>query len=399
MRFRDLCVVSIGLTPLVAFSAGAAPPGPCQVDFEGLDAGTVVTELSKNNGINGCNENGSIAVTSQNVIFSSEAAIIFDGDCPVIPDPFSDCDFNDRDIASPHEDFGGPGRGIGGAAGSPYENDTALGKVLVLAKDKVDTNGDGLVDDPDDADVPGYYNFDFSGVSNNGVTINAVMFQDIDFDEGENPAEVTFTVPGSPPSMITQEDTQDGGVVTIPLIGLSGVTEMKVAVKGSSAFAGFIYDEPKAPRACWATFGGFDSAFVGPEGQKIASFGGNVGPPPSGHLNIVKHETGEHLKIADVEVESCVVDDVICANSGDNSPGQPGGNKGFDINVLNFVGTGDLDGVVVDISGSLIDCGEPGGKKGNDADYFEVNVNGSEFVSDRLGGGNIQLHPPVGKPQ
>jgi hypothetical protein len=399
MRFRDLCVVSIGLTPLVAFSASAAPPGPCHVDFEGLDAGTVVTELSKNNGINGCNEKGSIAVTSQNVRFSTEAAIIFDADCPVIPDPFSDCDHADRDIASPHEDFGGPGRGIGGAEGSPWENNTALGKVLVLAKDKVDSNNDGLVDDPDDADDPGYYNFDFTGVSSNGVTINAVTFQDIDFDEGESPAQVTFTVPGSPPSTISQVDTEDGGVATIPVIGLSGVTQMMVEVKGSSAFAGFIYDEPKAPRACWATFGGFDSAFVGPEGQKIASFGGNVGPPPSGHLNIVKHETGEHLKIADVEVESCVVDDQICANSGDNSPGQPGGKKGFDINVLNFVGTGDLDGVAVDISGSLIDCGEPGGKKGNDADYFEVNVNGNEFVSDRLGGGNIQLHPPVGKPQ
>jgi hypothetical protein len=43
-----------------------------------------------------------------------------------------------------------------------------------------------------------------------------------------------------------------------------------------------------------------------------------------------------------------------------------------------------------------VDCGEPGGKKGNDADLFEVLVNGVVFVSDRLGGGNIQLHPPVG---
>jgi hypothetical protein len=81
-----------------------------------------------------------------------------------------------------------------------------------------------------------------------------------------------------------------------------------------------------------------------------------------------------------------------------DSPGQPGGKKGFDINVLNFVGTGDLDGVAVDVNGSLVDCGEPGGKKGNDADLFEVFVNGVPFVSDRLGGGNIQLHPPVGEP-
>jgi hypothetical protein len=273
-----------------------------------------------------------------------------------------------------------------------------LSRSLILAKDKIDTNNDGLIDDPDDADEPGYYIFDFADVNPNGVTINSVMFQDIDFDEGESPATVTFTVAGGPTSSIVQEDTQNGGVVTIPVIGLTEVTSMMVEVKGSSAFASFVYDEPKLMRACWATFGGFDSAFVGPEGMKIASFGGNVGPPPSGHLNIVKHETGQHLSIADVEVESCVVDADICAGSNGNSPGQPGGNRNFDINVLNFIGTGDLDGVTVAVNGSLIDCGEPGGKKDNDADLFEVFVNGALFVSDRLGGGNIQLHPPVGKP-
>jgi hypothetical protein len=397
---RDLWFASIGLASLAAVTtAGAAPPTACAVDFEGLPAGTVVTELKKGAGISGCNENGTIAVTSQNTIFSSEAAIIFDGDCTVIPFPFSECEHFDRDIASPHEDFGGPGTGVGGELGSPFENNTALHKVLILAKDKVDVNNDDLVDDPDDANVPGYHVFDFTDINKNGVTINAVTFQDIDFLEGESPAQVTFTVPGSPTSTISQVDTQDGGVATIPIIGLSGVTSMMVEVKGSSAFAGFIYDEPKAQRACWATFGGFDAAFSGPEGQKIASFGGNVGPPPSGHLNVVKHETGQHLIIADVEVESCVVDELICANSGDNSPGQPGGKKGFEVNVLNFVGTGDLDGVEVAVTGSLIDCGEPGGKKGNDPDRFEVFVDGNEFVSDHLGGGNIQLHPPVGKPQ
>jgi len=48
-----------------------------------------------------------------------------------------------------------------------------------------------------------------------------------------------------------------------------------------------------------------------------------------------------------VSVESCVRDENICAASGNQSPGQPGGKKGFDINVLNFIGNGDLDGVDV----------------------------------------------------
>lgn len=388
-----------GAAALLAWVPGAwaAPPAACAVDFEGLPAGLIVTKLSVGNGISGCNDNGVVDVTSQNKIFSTEAAIVFDGDCPVIPDPFSDCSSADTDIGSQHEDFGGPGTGEGGAAGSPYQNDTALGKILVLAKDKVDTNNDGLVDDPDDAHVRGFYVFDFADW-NKGVTVNSVTFQDIEFDEGESPAQVTFTVPGSPPSTVSQVDTGDGGVATISDIGIEGVTSMRVDVKGSSAFAAFVFNEPKSGRACWATFGGFDAAFTGPEGQKIASFGGNVGPPPSGHLNIVKHLTGEHLRVADVEVESCVRDEVICANSGENSPGQPGGKKGFDANVLNFVGTGLLDGVEVAVEGSLVDCGEPQGKKGNDADFFEILTDGAVFVSDRLGGGNIQLHPPVGKP-
>jgi hypothetical protein len=329
-------------------------------------------------------------------LFSSEAAIVFDSDCPVIADPFSQCESYDRDLGTPNEDFGGPGVGLGGEAGSPYQNDTALGKVLVLAKDKVDVNNDDLVDDPDDADVPGFYVFDFTGINRRGVSVNSVTVLDIEFDEGEDPALITLTVPGAPPATFSVVDTGNNGVATIDLIGISGVTSMRVDVKGSSALGGIVFNDREAGRACWATFGGFDSAFVGPEGQKVASFGGNVGPPPSGHLNIVKHATDQHLRVFDVVVESCERIESVCPNSGSASPGQPGGNKGFDINVLNFVGTGLLDGVEVPVDGRLIDCGEPQGKKNLDPDRFEINAGGAVFVNDVLGGGNVQLHPPVG---
>lgn len=389
--------VAVGAVFVLLWAAPseAGPPTACDMDFEGLAAGTIVTELSKGNGISGCNTSGTVEVSSQNTIFSSEAAIVFDSDCPVIPDPFSDCGLSDLDLGTPHEDFGGPGIGAGGEAGSPFQNDTPLHNILVLAKDKEDKNNDGLVDDPDDADVPGHYIFDFTGIKSQGVTVNSITLMDIEFDENESPAEIILTVPGSPPSMFTQVDTGNGGVATIDLLGIENVTEMRVNVRGSSALAAVVFNAPRAGRACWATFGGFDSAFIGPQGQKIASFGGNVGPPPSGHLNIVKHSTGEHLRVFDVAVDSCVRDEAICASSGGRSPGQPGGKKGFDINVLNFIGTGLLDGISVPVTGKLVDCGEPGGKKNNDADLFEILVDGVIFVSDRLGGGNIQLHPPV----
>ena len=394
MRIRSLISVAVAFTWA---SAGlAAPPSQCNIDFDELLAGTIVSELSVGQGISGCSAKGVVVLESQNSLFSSEAAIVFDSDCPVVLDPYNFCGPRVTDIGSPHQDFGGPGTGSGGAAGSPYANSTALHEILILARQKVDSNNDGLVDKPADANVPGYHNFDFGDFGPKGVTIDSVTLMDIDFDEDESPAEVILTRLSGPPAVFTLMDTGNGGVATISQIGIDEVLKMQVTFKGSGALAAITFDAPETQRACWATFGGFHSAFMGPEDQKVASFGGNVGPPPSGHLNIVKHETGQHLRIADVSVESCVRDENICAASGGNSPGQPGGKKGFDVNVLNFVGTGDLDGVAVAVTGRLVDCGEPHGKKGNDPDVFEVLVNGSVFVSDVLGGGNVQLHPPVG---
>ena len=107
------------------------------------------------------------------------------------------------------------------------------------------------------------------------------------------------------------------------------------------------------------------------------------------------HLTGEHLSVPDVKVESCVRGENICANQGGNSPGQSGGKKGFDINVLNFVGAGALDGVEVQVTGRLVDCGEPGGNKGNGSDQFDVFVEGVGYIQGGLTGGNVQLHPPA----
>jgi hypothetical protein len=403
-RFRNTLEISkisaiLGLI-FASTSLFAAPPDKvCTIDFEGLQSGETITSLSVGNGISGCNLKGTVEVTSFNSIFSSEAAIVFDSTCPL--DPFVYCDEEDDDLGAPNETFGGPGVGTGGEMGQPHENGEILGMVAVLAKDKVDSNpADGLVDDPDDADVPGEYTFDFSGIDSRGVTVSSVTIMDVEFDENEDPAEVILKRNGGPPAVFTLIDTGDNGVAVIDTIGIPNVHEMVVKVRGSSALAAVTFGESQ--RSCWATFGGFDSAFTGPEGQKIGSFGGNVGPPPSGHLNIVRHTDGAHLSVPTVTVDNCVRDEQICSNSGSNSPGQPGGKKGFDINVLNFVGTGKLtdaqgDSTMVNVTGSLVDCGEPAGKKGNDPDQFHVFVDGTLFVGDVLGGGNVQLHPPVGK--
>lgn len=390
---------SIGIIIAIAFwpaTVMAAPSGPaCVIDFEGLPKGTVITELSAGSGISGCAVNGVVSVESSNSIFSNEAAVVFDSDCTV------PCvgKWKDSDLGSPNETFGGPGVGLGGEMGMPQENDTAHGMIGILVGDKIDDSpADGLVDDPDDADVPGEFRFDFSGINNKGVTIGGVTIMDVEFDQNENPAEVIMLRSGKAPSIFTLIDTGDNGVATIADVGLENVEQLIVKVKGSAGLSSVVFGVEK--RACWVTFGGFDSAFVGSEGQKIASFGGNVGPPPSGHLNIVRHTDGSHLIVPNAEVVSCERDETVCPNSGNNSPGQPGGKKGFDINVLNFSGVGSLkgpDGTTssVQATGKLIDCGEPAGKKDRDPDQFHVFTDGALFVGDVLGGGNVQLHPPV----
>ena len=65
----------------------------------------------------------------------------------------------DDDLGTPNELFGGPGIGYGPGAG--FENFTALGNLLIIAEDEIDLDGDGLVDDPDDAANGGCLEFTF----------------------------------------------------------------------------------------------------------------------------------------------------------------------------------------------------------------------------------------------
>lgn len=366
-----------------------------RIDFEGLPAGTIVDELSKGAGISETNINGVVRVIGHNTIFpTTNAAVIFDSEC--IRGTIS-CETQDQDIATPHEDFGGPGIGIGGAAGGLYPNDTPLGNILILARVLKDSDLDGLVDDPDDADVPGYINFDLSGIrkgKSSTVTINSVTIMDVDLQEGEDPGRIIFTGPGIPQATISVFDTENGGVATLDGIGLAGVDNVRVEVLGSSAFAEIVFDE-RAPRTCWITTGGFHNAGV-QSGGKDYTFGGNVGPPPSGSWEVIDHNTGDNFHSNNVNITDCIE----IEGSG---PGQPGGKKGFVINQAFFEGVGRLNHVDgYPFTGFVVDRGEPSGKNENQKDQFHIEVrdpmtNVVVFETDfLLDGGNVQIHPPTG---
>lgn len=367
-----------------------------RIDFEGLPAGTIVDQLSKGAGISETNVNGVVRVLGHNTIFpATNAAVIFDSEC--IRGTIS-CEKIDQDIATPHEDFGGPGIGIGGAADGLYPNDTPLGNILILARDLKDSNNDGLVDDPDDADVPGYINFDLSGIKkgkSSTVTINSFTIVDVDLTEGESPGQVILTGPGIPQATIAVFDTEDGGVATVDGIGLAGVDNVRVEVLGSSAFAEIVFGE-RTPSTCWITTGGFHNAGA-QSGGKDYTFGGNVGPPPSGSWEVIDHNTGDNFHSNNVSITDCIEIE-------GTGPGQPGGKKGFVINQAFFEGVGRLNHVDgYPFTGFVVDRGEPSGKNDNQKDQFHIEVrdpmnNVVVFETDfLLDGGNVQIHPPTGK--
>ncbi len=60
----------------------------------------------------------------------------------------------DADLGTPHEDFGGKGKGHGGGTGQPAPNDTALDNLLIISED-------GDSSDPDDAASGGTIVFTF----------------------------------------------------------------------------------------------------------------------------------------------------------------------------------------------------------------------------------------------
>lgn len=111
------------------------------IDFDGFQTGEIVTDLG----------NG-ISLTTMKRKFRGGPMIagfacIFDTDAPT---------GGDWDLGTPNEDFGGPGKGKAGKAGSPVQNDQALHKVLIISEDDIAT------ETPDDHRFGGMFVFDFA---------------------------------------------------------------------------------------------------------------------------------------------------------------------------------------------------------------------------------------------
>ena len=270
----------------------------------------------------------------------------------------------------------------------------------------------GLVDNPNDADLAGQYiEFDFSALKGKGgVTVNSFSY--LDNDEGEENAMVFFYGPGTlNPSSFGLDALGDNGVLTLTP-GIAGVERMRVVLDGSGAVTSVVFEET-VERPCWVTLGGFskDTGTVSDQaGQKYCTFGGNVGPPPSGSFEVNWHEAGD-LSGSKFHTNAIVVDHCEDLTEG---PGQPGGKKGLVDDTLFFTcDDGKFDGEAgYSCRGFFQDSGEPQGKKSNAHDTICMEVTDSSGgVVGRCGlgcnaedgtsgspliGGNVQNHPCLG---
>ncbi len=404
------------ITLLVVFIVAAnLSAGAAEIDFEGVTPGTILDEVSTGFGVTG-NVPGTIGIDGFNPALSASskcgnappcnAAVVFDSSNP------PGIDF---DLGTPNECVAGPGidkslsDGTGGECVSPFANVNALGNILIVNEERttpdrngsntIDTN-DSLVDRTDDADLRDQYlEFDFSTTKRNGkgtVTVGSLTY--MDNDEGEFGAQIEL-FGNFPPKFIGLPAIGDNGVLTIP-IAQDEVSRMRVVLNGSGAVANVIVNE-EVPRPCWVTLGGFDKGTnTDASGKKICTFGGNVGPPPSGAFEVNWHDgplAGSLFHTNDIEV-------LACTDMGSTGPQQPGGKKGLEVDTLFFDCTGLFNhesGFTCD--GYFKDAGEPQGKKANDHDEinFTVRDSSNDVVAECIGdleGGNIQIHPPVGQP-
>lgn len=395
----------VQLSGLAILFSAAVCVQAAEIDFEGIPTGTIVEQLSNGAGATGLS-GGYIGVRGFNprLSMNDNAAVVFNSlNPPGI----------DYDLGTTNSDFGGPGidddgnPNTGGNAGSPYQNDTELGKILIVneAVYLEDRDGDGVISGadspaawPNDADEKGQFlEFDFTTLKGGKTaTVNSVAYMDAEIEQGESGARVELYGPKLPAQgvSVALEPPGDNGVFSQTGIGVEGVSLMRVVLNGSGAMVGATIEE-ESIRPCWVTTGGFFNSGV-TSGTKQCTFGGNIGPPPSGAFEVNFHDgpyDGLRFHTNDINI-------VRCEDRGSTGPQQPGGKKGLEVDTLVFDCTGRLNNTTgFTCGGYLLDAGEPQGKNGNDNDQIQLTVYDSGGAvaaecSGELDGGNVQIHPP-----
>lgn len=226
----------VGGCAIVTFALAGAPPsqepiGASRIDvldFEGFAAGAVVDVAFGRHGA------GPVGVRGTNPeLGAPNAALAFDSSQPT---------GGDFDLGTPNESFGGPGVGQGGEAGSPFENRRPLGNLLIVGDDLTDSDGDGLVDNPGDASVPGAtLELDFAAVG--PVSVRSLTVVDLE-SRSEPSIALLLDGEGSVLHEVLLPVVGDNGVARVELGDVPGVSSMRVVLNGSSAIDEVLFELP-----------------------------------------------------------------------------------------------------------------------------------------------------------
>ena len=204
------------------------------LDFENNVPGEILEYVTASDGY------GGIHVQAEHPSCPTRnAAIIFDSSCP------GGCTGGDDDLGTPNASFGGPGIGIGGAAGSSTKNDTPLGNLLIVHQFCNDLSSSPVAN-PRDFGGAGKVHLTFP----TDVTIYSLTTLDVEGSESlqidlydKNGTAVGFANP------VLTGDNGKAVLTAIPLIGsgdsVSGVRKISVERQGSGALDDIVF-EPDA---------------------------------------------------------------------------------------------------------------------------------------------------------
>ena len=229
MLLQIRVLVATGLLLAVPLTATAQNSCLDVIDFETHAEGANISSTSGTNGT------GPVGVRATNPLFAAgvNAAVIFDSACN------GGCSGGDADLGTPNIDFGGPGSGAGGALGAPGENAVCLNNHLIVAEDLIDSNGDGLVDDPDDqGDQPVSMRFDFSEVGK--VTLHELTLVDVE-SKGEPGRISLLDGAGGTLLEVAAPVTGNNGVAIVDLLDTDRVNMLALDLAQSSAVDNIVF--------------------------------------------------------------------------------------------------------------------------------------------------------------
>jgi hypothetical protein len=201
--------ILLAFSLLLILSVSGLAQSTAVIDFEGIPAGTIVSNLTKDIGISGDPIDGFVTVRGHNPDFlpaNPNAAMIFDATCPPGGVP-ADCSGDDGDLIHPE-----------------------WGKTLIISEDL-----DGS--DPDDGDTPGsVFLFDFRNWGSGSVTVESINVQDVEEEQQEaEDAKIELFSDGLDGTLIATVDiphTGNGNFTTV-FANVDNVGTMRVDLEGS----------------------------------------------------------------------------------------------------------------------------------------------------------------------